>query len=481
MLSTNKNTIWLAIPLLLLVLLATPVLITMNSSHQVNATKDNKKLELVCTTQEPCLHGLCLGKPCFSTKTSVDNNGNNGNNGDNGLVNNQIVTPTKTTTTVTYTPSYSSGDGTITVTNPTYTNPVVNNGDISSNCQVAPIASLTASSSINNNNNYNNNNNNNDTPDKALDNNFDTKWTANGFGSFLQLNLDTIKNICGIDIAWDKGDKQQNIFMISASKDGNTFSDILRGTTLGSSKDFVNYKIMPNIDAKYVRLTSYGAQSGDDNGDNKSVKIAELRVNARNGASSPLSTASPQTSSPLTHPSNLTPNTTTTPARTIQLQQQPVVIATDQQTQGQAPLAQQIIQNQNYQQQQQQKIQSPTSSEISPAQFVNQLLPALMTGTNNNNHPPVADDKYIQVSSAPSSRFEITLTGTDPDKGDVLNFSVVDLPLYGKLEVGTKPYSVVYIPENVGFTGQDRFTYKITDSHGIDTRNTGVVNISLKP
>ena len=72
MLSTNKNTIWLAIPLLLLVLLATPVLITMDSSHQVNATKDNKKLELVCTTQEPCLHGLCLGKPCFSTKTSVD-------------------------------------------------------------------------------------------------------------------------------------------------------------------------------------------------------------------------------------------------------------------------------------------------------------------------------------------------------------------------------------------------------------------------
>jgi hypothetical protein len=473
MLSTNKNTIWHAIPLLLLVLLASPVLITTDSSHQANATKDNKKLELVCTTQEPCLHGLCLGKPCFSTKTSVDNNGNND---DNGLVNNQIITPTKTTTTITYTPSYPSSDGTITVSNPTYTNPVVNYGDSSSNCQTAPIASVTASNSLKNNNN----NNNNDTPDKALDNNFNTKWTANGFGSFLQLNLDTIKNICGIDIAWYKGDKQQNIFMISTSKDGNTFSDVLRGTTIGSSKDFVNYKIMPNIDAKYVRLTSYGAKSGDNNGDNKSVQIAELRVDTRNGASSPLSIASPQTSSPLTPPSNLTPNTATIPTRTIQSQQQPVVITTDQQTHGQAPSAQQIIQNQNYQQQQQ-KLQSPASSEISPAQFVNQLLPALMIGTNNNNHPPVADDKYIQVSSAPSSRFEITLTGSDPDKTDILNFSVVDLPLYGKLEVGTKPYSVLYIPDNVGFTGQDRFTYKITDSHGIDTRNLGVVHISLKP
>src|SRR5438093_11538545 len=95
MLSTNKNTIWLAIPLLLLVLLATPVLITMDSSHQVNATKDNKKLELVCTTIEPCIHGLCLGKHCFSTKTSVDIIGNNDYNGDIVLINNHIDTITK--------------------------------------------------------------------------------------------------------------------------------------------------------------------------------------------------------------------------------------------------------------------------------------------------------------------------------------------------------------------------------------------------
>ena len=61
-----------------------------------------------------------------------------------------------------------------------------------------------------------------------LDNNLNTRWSNNGKGSWIQLDLGTSKNICSVNIAWYKGNERQNNFVISTSKDGSTFTKVLK-------------------------------------------------------------------------------------------------------------------------------------------------------------------------------------------------------------------------------------------------------------
>ena len=65
---------------------------------------------------------------------------------------------------------------------------------------------------------------------KLLDNDYDTKWEEEGFGSFIQADLGSVESVCNVGIAWDKGDERSYNFVISTSDDGTTFTDALRGT-----------------------------------------------------------------------------------------------------------------------------------------------------------------------------------------------------------------------------------------------------------
>ncbi|MGA8081003.1 MAG: Ig-like domain-containing protein [Candidatus Nitrosopolaris sp.] len=82
------------------------------------------------------------------------------------------------------------------------------------------------------------------------------------------------------------------------------------------------------------------------------------------------------------------------------------------------------------------------------------------------NTPPTVNDIHIQTNM--NTPVEITLIGTDPDPRDVLKFSVVNLPQHGNLTNSINPHSVLYTPDT-GFSGTDSFTYKATDSQGVDS------------
>jgi hypothetical protein len=262
----NKSINSVILVLQLVVLLFLPVFITMDQSHEVNAkNNNNKRLELACLTTNPCLGGLCLGEHC-STNISTQHKNNNHRNDFNEIIDNQLPT----------TSNLSSTEGQM-----TFSNPVMTYYGNNSNCEVTPIASVTIITPTINDNNKN-------MPVNIIDNNLDTKWSAKGFGTYLQLNLHSIKKLCSIDVAWDKGDKHENNFMISTSKDGKTFTDILKGTSSGSNKGFENYGIIPQVDAKYVKITLYGKSEQDNNGNNNdnSVKVSEVRINTVNNANS---------------------------------------------------------------------------------------------------------------------------------------------------------------------------------------------------
>ena len=104
-----------------------------------------------------------------------------------------------------------------------------------------------------------------------LDDNLNTRWSNNGVGSWIQLDLGTSKNICSINIAWYKGNERQNNFVISASNDGLKFSNVLSTKSNGSTLNAEKYNIA-DTNARYLRITVNG------NTQNSYASISEISI-----------------------------------------------------------------------------------------------------------------------------------------------------------------------------------------------------------
>lgn len=110
-------------------------------------------------------------------------------------------------------------------------------------------------------------------PSHAIDNNINTSWSSLGVGSWIQLDLGTIKNICSVDIAWYKGNERQNNFVISASNDGISFSRLFSNQSTGTTQSSEKYNVS-DTNARYIRVTVNG------NTQNSYATISEISVNA---------------------------------------------------------------------------------------------------------------------------------------------------------------------------------------------------------
>jgi predicted phosphodiesterase len=108
----------------------------------------------------------------------------------------------------------------------------------------------------------------------VLDKDLNTRWSNYGIGSWIQLDLGTISNICSVDIAWYKGNERQNNFDISASNDSAKFSNVLGTTSSGSTIDKEKYSIdaSAHLNARYVRITVNG------NTQNAYASITEISI-----------------------------------------------------------------------------------------------------------------------------------------------------------------------------------------------------------
>jgi len=106
----------------------------------------------------------------------------------------------------------------------------------------------------------------------VLDDNLDTRWSNNGVGSWIQLDLGSLNKVCDISIAWYKGNERQNNFVISTSNDGVTFTNVLSSKSTGSTLNPEKYNIV-DINARYIRITVNG------NTLNSYASITEVSVN----------------------------------------------------------------------------------------------------------------------------------------------------------------------------------------------------------
>jgi F5/8 type C domain/Calcineurin-like phosphoesterase len=106
----------------------------------------------------------------------------------------------------------------------------------------------------------------------VLDNNLDTRWSTNGVGSWIQLDLGTSNKVCDISIAWYKGNERQNNFVVSTSNDGIKFSNVLSSKSTGSTLDPEKSDIA-DTNTRYIRITVNG------NTLNSYASITEVSIN----------------------------------------------------------------------------------------------------------------------------------------------------------------------------------------------------------
>jgi hypothetical protein len=114
----------------------------------------------------------------------------------------------------------------------------------------------------------------------VIDNNLQTRWSNNGKGSWIQLDLGSSKNICSVNIAWFKGNERQSNFVISTSKDGTTFTKVLEKKSSGTTLNLEEY-VLPNPNARYIKIIVNG------NTQNDYASITETKISIQNPITSP--------------------------------------------------------------------------------------------------------------------------------------------------------------------------------------------------
>lgn len=377
---------------------------------------DDRKLDIQCKTgsEDVCLIAACMGHPC-----------------------------------VWYQNSSGGVERTFDVAINKYTTPGLEtlDGDIESYIIQADDGCLESTSSIqmistsrmdeaNSADNDNDDDDNDSVFAKLLDNDYDTKWKEEGFGSFIQADLGSVESVCNVGIAWDKGDERSYNFVISTSDDGTTFTDALRGTSSGSTEALETYDLS-DVESRYIRVTVFG-NNDDNNDDHDTAAINEIRIGT--------STADSQSN-------NSSSN-------------------------GQLELSEESLEANN-------TTSSTNSSEITPDNYITELTDMMVTDGFqervqkqfvDTNLPPSVEDLNIRAASV--SSVEIELKGSDLSSPDELDYSVIDPPTNGILKTGTDQDRVLYYP-NPGYVGSDSFTYRAIDNQGLESV-LGTVDIAIE-
>jgi hypothetical protein len=128
-------------------------------------------------------------------------------------------------------------------------------------------------------------------PQNAFDNDLDTRWSHDSMGSWIIVDVGTMRDICSVDIAWYRGDERSYDFIISLSDDGTNFKDLFEGTSRGNTLSPERYEVTDSesmeggvaetaVSARYVKITINGNNNADTE-ENQWGAITEVDVNGR--------------------------------------------------------------------------------------------------------------------------------------------------------------------------------------------------------
>ncbi|WP_084431943.1 discoidin domain-containing protein [Kibdelosporangium aridum] len=92
----------------------------------------------------------------------------------------------------------------------------------------------------------------------TLDNNLNTRWSAEGDGVWIQYDLGTPQTIGSVSIAWHKGDTRRDTFDVQLSTDASSWTPVLtRKTSSGTTLQPQNFDF-PDNSGRYLRIVGHG-------------------------------------------------------------------------------------------------------------------------------------------------------------------------------------------------------------------------------
>ncbi len=122
-------------------------------------------------------------------------------------------------------------------------------------------------------------------PSNAFDSNLGTRWSHEGIGSWIRVDLGAPKTICNVEVAWYKGDERAYNFEILASNSGKNFKVIYDGSSSGTSLLPEKYALVDET-SKTVTKARYIAIKVNGNVDNLGEEntwaaITEIRIKGK--------------------------------------------------------------------------------------------------------------------------------------------------------------------------------------------------------
>ncbi|GAA2041802.1 discoidin domain-containing protein [Polymorphospora rubra] len=100
-------------------------------------------------------------------------------------------------------------------------------------------------------------------PPRAVDGDLGTRWSGEGFGAQLTLDLGTVRDLCGIRVAWHLGDLRWNDFTVYTSTDGAAFTKVWAGRSTGTTAGFESSPFAAPTGARFVRVAWWASAQGN--------------------------------------------------------------------------------------------------------------------------------------------------------------------------------------------------------------------------
>ena len=101
-------------------------------------------------------------------------------------------------------------------------------------------------------------------PGNAVDNNLGTRWSANGDGQWLQLDLGTLRSVGSVSVAVYNGNSRRNRFDLQLSSGDGIWATVFSGESSGTTTLEQPYDV-PDQDARYVRYVGHMSNVGTFN------------------------------------------------------------------------------------------------------------------------------------------------------------------------------------------------------------------------
>ncbi|MFN6946081.1 MAG: discoidin domain-containing protein [Cytophagaceae bacterium] len=94
-------------------------------------------------------------------------------------------------------------------------------------------------------------------PVNTLDNNLNTRWSADGKGQWIKYDLKSYKNVNSLEIAFFNGSDRKSFFDIEVSKDNQSWIKVYTGSCSGTSNELEKFDFS-DAEARYVRIVGQG-------------------------------------------------------------------------------------------------------------------------------------------------------------------------------------------------------------------------------